>query len=201
MRLVLLRHGQAISNTLRLDDMCPGDFANGLTPRGKKETEQACERLSGVISKPFIYSAPSKRCVETSKIISCFFSIPFVETNALTEINRDEAGNSLGNLNSKTVYFWNRFYKESESEINSITEVEVTKNYIREILTKFSNERELLLISHGGKIELILAILLSIRNSLDKTIQFSLGTGRYHAVDLVFEETRLVHVNLLQLNA
>jgi broad specificity phosphatase PhoE len=68
------------------------------------------------------------------------------------------------------------------------------------ILHEFREDSEMILVSHGGIIEVLLSRLLSGYSRPGYTIELELETGGFHLLDLALDNGRISHLRLRHVN-
>ncbi len=128
LQLYIIRHAESMGN---IESEVEFDKTNPpLTSLGKEQAKAVGERFAGFKSDALI-SSPLERAVETAKQISI---------NCNTEIEFDDSLVECGT-----------YGEESEDKC-----IERAKAFIEKIKEKYSDNKSVILVSHGGFIEMLL---------------------------------------------
>jgi broad specificity phosphatase PhoE len=201
MKLLLARHAQARSNVLSIEEMCPPDSLNGLTDIGRQEAYAFGDEIGGLLSEiPAVLSGTSPRARETGEIIANRFGGELILFSQLGEIFKVETPKRLADLHQWTSNFWRAYFQLEPALRTTLGPCREAAEVIGKLLSDFKPNAEVVVVSHGGKIELIVATLLAV-GQIDRTIQFDLATGRYHLFDLTIRAGILEHCRVIKLNA
>lgn len=169
----LIRHGKD-------DDTVRGGWSNaGLTSVGIQQVNKlAKEMLKKNIDIDCIYSSDLQRAKETSEIIAEYFNVPIIYKPEFRETNNgDLAGmkNETANEKYPGLYWSTLDYSECYPNGES---PEIFYNRIKNGWMKFRNEilvqssKDVVLVTHGGVMEVILCIENGIEYS-NKTKHFA----------------------------
>lgn len=100
MDICLIRHGDYLTEGISEDSLYP------LSDKGKESIESLCEQFSEKKLLPNrIFSSPLIRAIESSQIISRFFSIPFEKKAALIEFDSSSLLSLIQENKGKTIFF------------------------------------------------------------------------------------------------
>jgi broad specificity phosphatase PhoE len=197
---MLLRHGESVSSTLSSGDLCPADCDNPLTKLGREQLERIATESSFPLASPVIISSPVRRAAESADIIAARHKSEVIFWKELREIFDVENATKKEAIHRLILDFWSEFYMGNDSDRMEMVQYRQAHWVLKQLQDKFDPESEVLLISHGGKIELLTAIILGIGACLDRTIQFTPDCGRYHLFNMQIEKGRFAHTTVLGLN-
>ena len=82
MRLYFVRHGESEANLLH--EFSNRGLKHGLTPQGREQVLALAERFRGIPIRK-LFSSPLLRAIQTAKMLSYAFEIPYEATDALRE--------------------------------------------------------------------------------------------------------------------
>ena len=68
--LMLVKHPQAVQETLKPGEALPPDERNGLTSDGREAAKAVAEAIAGEDGDVRVYSSPLRRCAEAAGIIA-----------------------------------------------------------------------------------------------------------------------------------
>lgn len=188
MKLYFVRHGESYANTLRVISNRESPF--GLTALGKEQSAILADRLKG-IPITAVYSSPILRAKETADILSQSFHLPYQITEALREydcgILEEKSDEASWKLHSEIAEDWilNRNHQRKPDGGESF--LEIKERFVPFIESFTSNgsheENHILLVSHGGLLQLMLPGLLT---DIDHT--FARSHGIRHTQCIIAEQ-------------
>lgn len=160
MIIYLVRHGQD-------DDTCRGGWSNhALTSEGIQQSENLAIELYNNKNKyniTKIYSSDLIRAQQTAKILADKIDIPIHFTSEFREVNnRDLAGlkNEIANIKFPNLYWrkleWDEHYPNGESPKEFYERIKSAWNKL--IKTEKNNKGNIILVTHGGVINIIKSI-------------------------------------------
>lgn len=160
MIIYLVRHGQD-------DDTCRGGWSNHtLTSEGFQQSENLAIELYNNINKyniTKIYSSDLIRAQQTAKILADKIDIPIHFTSEFMEVNNgDLAGlkNEIANIKFPNLYWrkleWDEHYPNGESPKEFYERIKSAWNKL--IKTEKNNKGNIILVTHGGVINIIKSI-------------------------------------------
>lgn len=169
--LIIARHGQTVAD---IENRMEGRADFPLTYLGEEQAEKLAYWLRENILLDFIISSPLKRASQTSNIISNICSREIIYDERLMEWNN---GKLAGLLKSEADEKYpmpkgGRKYFQKMYEVESIIDFRArAEEFIAEILDKYDSdkeERRILIISHGGTINMLIQSFLNmpIKNSI-----------------------------------
>lgn len=160
MIIYLVRHGQD-------DDTCRGGWSNhALTSEGIQQSENLAIELYNNKNKyniTKIYSSDLIRAQQTAKILADKIDIPIHFTSEFREVNNgDLAGlkNEIANIKFPNLYWkkleWDEHYPNGESPKEFYERIKSAWNKL--IKTEKNNKGNIILVTHGGVINIIKSI-------------------------------------------
>lgn len=164
MKLYVLRHGQTNYNK---EGIFQGDKDIELNEEGREQARITAEELKN-IKFDKVYVSPLKRAVETAKIV----------TENELEIDDRLKERSFGRLEGKKVI---PDYEErvEEFQIETIESLEKrVGSFLKEIFTKYKNNENILVVTHGGVAQIINK-LLDKRYNFNNFKEFRLKNAKY----------------------
>jgi 2,3-bisphosphoglycerate-dependent phosphoglycerate mutase len=178
MDLLVIRHGQSEADILKVIE---GRADFGLTELGHKQAEAMAKWVTEHYSINKIVSSPLKRSKQTAECISRITGIEIQLDNDLMEWNNGLiAGLTLSEADEKyplppTKYPHTRIY-EQESQIDFRMRAE---SAISKIINENKEEETIVIISHGGMINML------FKSFIESPINFEIGisnsdTGIHH---------------------
>lgn len=147
MRLILTRHGETEENTKKVYQ---GHLPGKLTEKGKKQAKKVAKRLRDE-KVDVIFSSDLARASETAKEIAKFHQeVPIYFVKELRERNMGK----LQGTNKKDTIGWeiaeNRDKIMEEAGAESVDKlVKRAQNFLEKLLENF-NDKNILLVGHGG---------------------------------------------------
>ena len=166
MKLYFVRHGESEANTLRVISNRKSPF--GLTALGKEQAATLADRLKD-IPITAIFSSPILRARETAEILSLAFHLPYQITEALREydcgILEEKSDEASWKMHSEIAEDWTLNHNHLRKPNGGESYLEIKKRFLPFIKGSTSNgsyqENHILLISHGGLLQLMLPELLT----------------------------------------
>jgi broad specificity phosphatase PhoE len=165
-RLYFVRHGESEANTRRVISNRESQY--GLTEAGKQQALVLANRLKDV-PLTAIYSSPILRARETAEILSREFHLPYQITAALREydcgILEEKSDEGSWKLHSEIAEDWTQNHNHLRKPEGGENFLEIKTRFISFIESFTQNgsqqEEHLLLVSHGGLLQLMLPELLT----------------------------------------
>lgn len=202
MKLMVLRHAECSSNLMNPEQEYPCDSENSLTERGINHLLRYSLPDNFPLNDPLLISGPALRAMETATILNERVLVrpsPVVEIwRELEELFSVPAPTPGRDLNKFVLDFWRTFYSSDQTKRAQLSQCTDAKIVIDRVLKSYP--RDVVLVSHGGKIELITAMLLGVAAELDRTIEFRLDPGNFHLFDLLVQDGRIAHLRIVHLN-
>jgi broad specificity phosphatase PhoE len=196
-----MRHPESISSTLSGQALCPPDDENPLTERGRRQLDRLIHQSTPFPTRPTIISSPARRCTEAARLLAeGNQSGPAIIWEELREIFDVNEPTRLDLLHQRIVAFWNQYYRANSGERSRMPQHLQAVTVLQRICEDYSENDNILIVSHGGKIELLTAIILGIASPLDRTIQFELQLGGCHLFDMVLNGHTFSHTKVCWLN-
>lgn len=171
MTVFLARHGN------ELGGFRGGWSAHGLDELGEQQAETLAEYLldnKSIYGIQRIYSSDLPRAMQTAQIVADRLALPVIEKSGFREVNNgalagmanDEADKLYSNLYWKRLN-WEEKYPGGESPKDFYSRI---SNEWKDFLEEMKNEnKNVLLVTHGGVIQIILSILKGERYSNGKS--------------------------------
>ena len=199
MRLVLLRHGTSASANVRPRDLAIPDSDNDLTEAGRREARAAAGRLRHDLGTPLLFCSPLLRACETARIVAAQLQLEFGVWEELAEIFTVSKA-----VRSETVVddfrdFWQAYRTNQHPTAEHVRAIALAEDVIRRLIAL--DAAEVVLVSHGGRIELVLSRLFAMDGVPDRTPDFTLCFGHYHMLDFDSRRSASQRCRILKLNA
>ena len=184
MKLYFVRHGESEANTLRVISNRESPF--GLTAPGNEQAGILAERLKD-IPITAIFSSPILRARETADILSHSFRLPYQITEALREydcgILEEKSDAASWILHTEIAADWtlNDNHRRKPESGESYLEIKNCFLPFMETLAGDGSREEnhILLVSHGGLLQLMLPELLT---NIDHTFAGAHGIGHTQCI-------------------
>ena len=200
MELILLRHGESLSVARPFED-CPPDWLNQLTDRGRDQAMNAVSKVISIGQPTRIITSPVRRALETAEVVSTAFGTQPDVSAHLSEIFSVARFTSQDDNHRSVLDFWTQFYSLSDQNRSALPAVADTLSFINGTLLKLHEDEIVLLVSHGGRLELLIALLLNA-SGLDRSLlAFRLECGNLHHLSLRFREGKLIFTLVAALNS
>lgn len=172
MKIYVIRHGKTIANELRL--YC-GASDVSLTDLGRKELEEIKSIYKDINKNEFLfYSSGLKRANESIKEL--FGDVEIIEDKDLQEINFGDfemkSYEELKNLSSYQEWISDAFNKKAPNGESGLDQYIRVKRALERII---SNNKDVVIVTHGGTIYYIFNILI---NNKDNLYEISPENGR-----------------------
>lgn len=199
MTAFILRHGESDGNDH--SRLCPPDSESGLTSRGRDQIVAACKTLASLVKKPArICAGPALRTIQSAQLMSQLLKMEMDILQDLREIHQINVPQDHQQIHHKILEFWTNYYKSDEPDKKATQEYSEVQRIITEMRAAELQDRDLILVTHGGKSEMLLNTLFGALEPRQATVQYSLSLGGFHMIDLIPAETGLAHINILGLN-
>jgi broad specificity phosphatase PhoE len=200
MKILLLRHGESSSINLSEEELCPQDHANALTARGIKQLELLAPRIAELLVAPRVFASDMRRALESGRIIARGLNANVVTWPELREIWEIPANVTMADVKRTYQKFWSDFYCGDVHDA-MVTRVRSQGDALRaRIVQEFREDSDMVLVSHGGIIEILLSKLLGEYARPGYSIEVGLETGAFHLLDLVLDKGRISYLRLLRAN-
>jgi len=181
--LILIRHGQT---TADIDNTHEGRQDNHLTDLGVDQVEKLANSIKNSYTFDYIYSSPMIRTRETVKIINKHFQRNIIFDDLLMEWDN---GLLAGLKRSEALI---KYPPPSEYTIHTkLYQTESTYEFrkrIDEFIIKLfenhnNDESNILIVTHGGTINMLLASIFNDKISLDK--KYKTGDTGIHVIEFI----------------
>lgn len=177
MNLYFVRHGESEANTRHVISNRESTFH--LTGKGRQQAEALAGKVRDI---PFsaIFSSPVLRARETTEILSATLGIPYQVTEALREY---DCGILEEKSDQESWAYHNRYYEDwvlrrqyTNKPEGGECFLDIQNRFVPFIdhLTQGSDDKNILLVGHGGLFTLMLPIVLT---NVDHTFSASRGIG------------------------
>jgi broad specificity phosphatase PhoE len=181
MRLYFVRHGESEANTQQVISNRESPF--GLTSRGQKQANALAEKLKD-IPITAIYSSPVLRARETAKMVSQTFHIQVQITEALREydcgILEEKSDEEAWKLHREIAEDWTLNHNYLRKPEGGESFLDIQNRFLPFIESlKYSSDKHVLLIGHGGLFHLMLPLSLT---NIDNHFVKSYGLGHTDCV-------------------
>ena len=184
MRLYFVRHGESEANTRRVISNRESQY--GLTEAGKQQALILANRFNDV-PLTALYSSPILRTRETAEILSHSFHLPYEIREALREydcgILEEKSDEGSWKLHSEIAADWTLNNNHSRKPEGGESYLEIKQRFLPFIESLTQNglpqEDHILLISHGGLLQLMLPELLT---NIDHAFVRSHGIGHTQCI-------------------
>ena len=188
MKLYFVRHGESVANTLRV--ISNRESRYGLTALGKQQAVILADALKD-IPITSIFSSPILRARETAEILAESFHLPYQIAEALREydcgILEEKSDEESWKLHGEIAEDWTRNYNYQRKPDGGESYLEIKKRFLPFIESFTQNgshqEDHVLLVSHGGLLQLMLPELLT---NIDHA--FVKSHGIHHTQCIVAEQ-------------
>ncbi len=193
-RIYLVRHGETDWNR---EDRCQGCLDIDLNAEGIKQAEVVAQRLSGEEIHS-IYCSNLKRAYSTAEIIGQKCNLGVIRHEALNEIHfGDWEGLTFAQLRNRPDYNYSDWRLSPHTVVfpgeGSLSNVQKrVMKYVDEIILK-NVEKNILIVSHGGVIKLIILGLLGI--GLEAYTKFYIANTSVSTVNVANDRNYLGTLN------
>jgi len=181
----IIRHGESISNKKDISSCWPEKFFNPLTSKGEQQVKKIIPKIKK-LKIDLIFSSDILRTKQTAEIIASTLGLKIIFDKRLREIN-------TGIFNGEPLKKWHEFYQHNEDFFikkpknggeNYRDVKKRAEEFLKEIDKKYNSKR-ILIVSHGGMLENMQAL---IKNFTEKQ-QIT------YAEDLFLENSELKKLN------
>jgi 2,3-bisphosphoglycerate-dependent phosphoglycerate mutase len=194
--LVIVRHGQSVAD---VEERMEGRADFPLTNLGKEQARKLAHWLKENTSFDYIISSPLKRASETAEIINKLFNIEITYDERLMEWNN---GVLAGLLRSEAYVKYpipegGRKYFERINGGESIIDFRArAEDFTAELIDKYfvdKDDKRILIVAHGGIINMIFQSFLSL--PIENDITISSGDTGVHRLRLIGDKRVVVSLN------
>ena len=196
MKVVLLRHGQSISTGMPLDELCPSDDINSITTEGAEQMSIFAADIRSLLMAPRLFSSEMRRATEGAVIIARRLGIRWMPCPELREILEVNGTMTHGELRNTYERFWYNFYCGDGADDLVKNARSQADKLVSQILREYRNDSDIIMVSHGGIIEVLMSRLLTGYAATHYTIEFSLQPGSFHLIEIKSDEGRITHLRL-----
>ena len=196
MKIVLLRHGESVSAARPDAAVCPADDDNALTPDGLARMEAFAAEGAGALNRPRVFSSDMRRARESAAVVARHLETEVEIRPELREVLSVDAEVAVEDLRRRFRQFWERFYLADRSDA---TVARARRNADRVCATlreHGGDASDLILVSHGGMIELLMAGLFSRYAQVGYTVEYVLAPGAFHLLELTARAGEIRHLRL-----
>ena len=196
MKIVLLRHGESQSVARSDEAICPADDRNPLTPDGTAQVAAFAARATKALNRPRVSSSDMRRARESADVIAGRLGTGveyWPELREVLSIDREEA---FENLHRRLSEFWERFYLGDATDDLVVRARRNAEGLRARISEQEGNASDLILVSHGGMIEVLMAGLFTGYARVGYTVEYRLQPGAFHLLELTTNNGRIRHLRL-----
>lgn len=201
MKIALLRHGESRSAKLSDDEFCPSDNCNPVTARGVKQIEAFAAEADRLLTEPRVYSSNMRRAMESADVIAQHLEVKMEVWPELQEILPVDKDIKTGRLRHRYQQFWENFYTGNALDELVIRARLQADELWKKILIQNQLSSDLILVSHGGIIEVLMAKLLGGYAHVGYTIEFLLQPGSFHLLEVALAKGEIAHLRLHYANS
>ena len=196
MKIALLRHGESRSATLSDDAFCPADHGNPLTARGVQQIEAFAAGAGRLLAEPRVCSSDMRRARESADVIARHLDVKVEVWPELREVLPVDEDIEVGRLRRRYRQFWEDFYTGNAQDA-LVTQARLQADELwKKILSRDQPSSDLILVSHGGIIEVLMAKLLGGYARVGYTIEYLLQPGSFHLLEVAPVKGEVAHLRL-----
>ena len=196
MKIALLRHGESHSANLPDDAFCPSDDRNPLTARGVEQIEAFAAGADRLLTEPRVCTSNMRRATESADVIARHLDVKVEVWPELREILPVDEDIEVGRLRHRYRQFWEDFYTGNARDA-LVTRARLQADALwKMILVQDQPSSDLILVSHGGIIEVLMAKLLGGYARVGYTIEYLLQPGSFHLLDVALAKGEIAHLRL-----
>lgn len=196
MKIVLLRHGESVSGARSDAAVCPADGDNPVTPDGIARMEGFAAEAVQALIQPRVRSSDMRRARESAAVIARQLDTEVEIWPELREVLSVDEEVAFEDLRRQFRQFWERVYLGDGSDA---TVARARRNADRVCATLREQERtapDLILVSHGGMIEMLMAGLFAGHARVGYTVEYLLAPGAFHLLELTVDAGEIRHLRL-----
>lgn len=188
MRLVFVRHAESSANA---EGRLQGHADFGLSKQGRAQARRLARRFKREEFRPtHVYSSPLTRAAETARIIATQWGVPVVHRDELKEqdvgvfsgLTWEEA---RARFPAQVDEFKSKSWEAVDGAETAVQRDERARRFIASVLEGHRDEDVLLLVTHGGILQYLVAALLGTGRTWGLTagntalFDFTLDLGRW----------------------
>lgn len=196
MKIALLRHGESRSATLSDDAFCPSDDSNPVTARGVEQIEGFAAGAGRLLAEPRVCSSDMRRARESADVVAGHLDVTVEVWTELREILPVDDDIEVGRLRHRYRQFWEDFYTGDAQDALVKRARRQADALWKKILSQDQLSSDLILVSHGGIIEVLMAKLLGGYARVGYTVEYLLQPGSFHLLEVALAKGEVVHLRL-----
>lgn len=200
MKIALLRHGESRSAELSDGAFCPPDNCNPVTARGVQQIEAFAAEAERLLTEPRLCSSNMRRAMESADVIARHLDVKREVWPELQEILPVDKDIEVERLRHRYRQFWENFYTGDALDELVMRARRQADELWKKILIQDQTSSDLILVSHGGIIEVLMARLLGGYARVGYTIEFQLQPGAFHLLDVALVKGEVAHLRLQYAN-
>ncbi len=200
MKIVLLRHGESVSAAGPDAAVCPADDHNPLTPDGIARMEVFAAEVAGALNRPKVLSSDMRRAQESAAVVARRLDTEVEIWPELREVLSVDAEVASEGLRRQFRAFWERFYLGDASDAQVARARRNADRVRAKVRERAGDASDLILVSHGGMIEVLMAGLFSGYARVGYTVEYLLSPGAFHLLELTVSTGEIRHLRLLGAN-
>ena len=196
MKFALLRHGKSRSANLSDDEVCPSDDCNPLTAQGVEQIEAFAAGAGRILTGPRVCSSSMRRARESADVVARHLDLTVEVWPELREILPVDEDIEVGRLRRRYRQFWEDFYRGNAQDV-LVARARLQADALwKKILSRNRPSSDLILVSHGGLIEVLMAKLLGGYARVGYTIEYLLQPGSFHLLEIALAKGEIAHLRL-----
>lgn len=196
MKIVLLRHGESRSVARSDGATCPADDRNPLTADGTAQMEAFAARAAEALNRPRVFSSDMRRARESADVIADRIGTAVEIWPELREVLSVDQEVSFESLRPQFRDFWQRFYLGDASDALVVRARRNAEGVRERVLEQAGNASDIVLVSHGGMIEVLMAGLFASYARVGYTVEYALRPGAFHLLELTANSGKIRHLRL-----
>ena len=196
MKIVLLRHGESQSVARSDEAICPADDRNPLTPNGIARMEAFAAQAAEALHRPKVFSSDMRRARESADVIAGRLGTEVEIWPELREVLSIDSAVEFESLHRRFREFWERFYLGDATDDLVVRARRNAEGLRARVLEQEGNASDLILVSHGGMIEVLMAGLFTGYARVGYTVEYRLQPGAFHLLELTTNNGRIRHLRL-----
>ena len=196
MKIVLLRHGESQSAARSDEATCPADDRNPLTPDGAGRMEAFAAEAAEALHRPRVFSSDMRRARESAAAIAGPLATEVEIWPELREVLSVDKEVAFESLRRRFWDFWERFYLGDASDALVVRARRNAEGVRARVLECGGNASDLILVSHGGMIEVLMAGLFAGYARVGYTVEYLLRPGAFHLLELMVTDGGIRHLRL-----
>ena len=200
MKIVLLRHGESVSAARPDAAVCPADDHNPLTADGIARMEVFAAEVAGALNRPRVLSSDMRRARESAALVARDLETEVEIWPELREVLSVDAEVASEGLRRQFREFWERFHLGDASDAQVARARRNADRVCAKIRERAGDASDLILVSHGCMIEVLMAGLFTGYARAGYTVEYLLRPGAFHLLELTVRTGEIRHLRLLGAN-